>query len=522
MLSRWRLAVLALCASLVLGLAQCGKNRDAESVPQKTPTLRIYALGTLAGAMEPCGCVKSMLGGVDHAAELLRKHQSDVESELLLAAGPLFFLNPSLSEKSRTQDLWKGEVIAKALSAMKLRAWAPGLNDWAAGSEVFRKHTELSGAKALAANLTGVTPFWMTEVGKTKVGVVGISLPLQNGMGPAGVQVGDATLALTQALQKLNAKGAQIRIALLSMPRGEALRLAEKVEGFQLMLVGKPYDEGELNDAPAPAVLVGKTLVIAPQNHLQSLASVDLYVRGDSYDFVDASGLNLREAFEVEKQRIHDLETREPKSPTLAQRRQALSKLEVLLRQYRAPVPPASGSFFFYQTYEVGEAAGQHAGVKSEMDGYYRRVNSHNREAFKDRLPSPVSGDQSHYVGVAACTSCHKEEYAFWKTTRHASAYETLSVQSKEFNLDCVGCHVTGYEKPGGSTVTHVEPLKNVQCEVCHGPGSRHAETGSPKFIQRAPSANLCGPSCHHPPHVGREWTVEQAWPHIIGPGHGL
>ena len=44
----------------------------------------------------------------------------------------------------------------------------------------------------------------------------------------------------------------------------------------------------------------------------------------------------------------------------------------------------------------------------------------------------------------------------------------TLTTQFKEFNLDCVGCHVTGYGRPGGSTVTHVEKLKDVQCEACH------------------------------------------------------
>ncbi|MDX2053071.1 MAG: multiheme c-type cytochrome [Polyangiaceae bacterium] len=513
----------ALSVALVLGVAGCGKNREAESLPPKTPTLRIYALGTLAGAMEPCGCVKSMLGGVDHAAELLRKKQSEVENSLLLAAGPLFFLNPELNAKSQTQELWKSEVVAKSLRSMKLRAWAPGLNDWAGGPEYFKKLTELSGAKPLAANIGQQPPIWMTEVGKTKIGVAGISVPLRNGIGPSGLAVQPPEEALRRALSELNKKGAQVRIALLALPRGDALRLAEKIEGFQLIIVGKPFDEGELNDEPVPAVVIGKTLVVAPQNHLQSLASVDLYVRADSYEFVDASGLSLREEFDVEQQRVQALQKMTPPPSELGQRKQALAEIERRLQEYKRPVPPKSGSFFYYQTAKVHEADGSHDNVKADMDAYYRRVNTHNKEAFKDRLPAPALPGQSHYVGVQVCSTCHQEEYAFWRTTRHAGAYTTLSTQNKEFNLDCVGCHVTGYEKPGGATVTHMETLQGVQCETCHGPGSRHVEKpAGEKLISRSPAQTLCAASCHHPPHVGREWTVGQAWPHIIGKGHGF
>mgnify|MGYP001550634994 FL=1 len=120
------------------------------------------------------------------------------------------------------------------------------------------------------------------------------------------------------------------------------------------------------------------------------------------------------------------------------------------------------------------------------------------------------------------CSSCHQEERKFWETTKHSYAYETLSSDHKEFNLDCVSCHVTGYEKPGGSTVTHVEKFTDVQCETCHGPGSAHvANPGNLSLIRRTPDANLCASSCHHPPHVGADWNVAAAWPRIIGPGHG-
>jgi RecJ-like exonuclease len=148
-------------------------------------------------------------------------------------------------------------------------------------------------------------------------------------------------------------------------------------------------------------------------------------------------------------------------------------------------------------------------------------VNEHNQVAFADRLPPPRKGDQPTYVGVEVCTKCHDDARAFWDKTKHSHAYKTLSDQSKEFNLDCVSCHVTGYEQPGGSSVTHVDKLESVQCEVCHGPGSKHS--AAPKKVAqpvKKPKSDLCV-SCHHPPHV-EAFDAKAAMDEIIGPGHGL
>jgi hypothetical protein len=156
------------------------------------------------------------------------------------------------------------------------------------------------------------------------------------------------------------------------------------------------------------------------------------------------------------------------------------------------------------------------------MNAYYQRVNEHNRAAFKDRVPVPAPDGESSYVGGTACAACHEEEDKVWRTTPHSSAYQTLVKDHKEFNLECVGCHVTGYERPGGSTVTHVSRLKDVGCEVCHGPGSRHAAQPARRdLIARTPRRTLCASECHHPPHVKDDWSVERAWPKILGPGHG-
>ena len=133
-----------------------------------------------------------------------------------------------------------------------------------------------------------------------------------------------------------------------------------------------------------------------------------------------------------------------------------------------------------------------------------RIASRRNRVPAKDAL----------YIGVEACANCHDEEYKFWQHTPHGGAYATLSKEHKEFNLDCVSCHVTGYEKPGGSTVTHVAGLENVQCEVCHGPGSRHEDQPvgpSDAPASKAHPKSLCAPAvCHHPPRKSEGWSVDR------------
>ncbi len=523
--------------TLLVLSAACGgscrgsHDHDAASVPPKTPTVRLYLVSSPAGALEPCGCVKDMLGGVDHVAAYVKSQADDAPNSALFASGPLFFMNSALTTERQTQDSWKADTLARALGAAGLRAWAPGANDWAAGADTFQALASAAQATALAANLKapGVQPVRMFDIGGNKVGVAGVSVPSYLGKLPAGVTLGDPLAAVKSAKASLDAQGARLRILLAAMPRGEALRLLDQVPGFQVLVVGKPYDQGESNDPPTPPEVVGSTLVVEGPNHLQALGVVDLFVRNDKFEFADGS--NTAQAAELEsvQGRVSELEKRlaaadptgKSADPDLTARRADLTRLKAEQQKLATPSVPVQGSFFQYHLVEVRDALGSSPTAHALIDGYYQRVNDHNHEVFKDKLPEPAPAGTSHYVGTEACSTCHKTERAFWDKTQHATAYATLSTAHKEFNLDCVSCHVTGYDKPGGSTVVHVENLTNVQCEVCHGPGSRHVAAPKAENLISLPERGLCAATCHHPPHVHTDWSVSDAWPKIIGPGHG-
>ncbi|MEP7052140.1 MAG: multiheme c-type cytochrome [Pseudomonadota bacterium] len=517
--------------SLAVALGgSCKCSHEAATVPPKTPTVRLYLVSSPAGALEPCGCVKDMLGGADHLAAYVKSQSEDAPNSALLAAGPLFFMNTQLSSERQTQDSWKADALARSLGAAGLRAWAPGANDWAAGADTFAALASAAQATPLAANLVapGLQPLRVFDVGGNKVGVVGISLPAQNGKLPSGVSALDALAELKKSKTTLDNQGAKLRVLLTAMPRGDALRLIDQVPGFQLLVVGKPYDEGESNDPPTPPELVGATLVVQAPNHLQALGVVDLFVRDDKFVFADGSNTAAVAERESLAGRIKELEARletasangKTAAADLAALRAELARLQASQHKLAAPSAPTQGSFFQYRYVEVRDGLGVEPTVHELIGGYYQRVNDHNHDVFKDKLPVPAAPGQSHYVGVEACSTCHKSEREFWNHTQHAAAYPTLASEHKEFNLDCVSCHVTGYDKPGGSTVVHVEKLENVQCEVCHGPGSRHVDAPLDAKLISIPEQNYCAATCHHTPHVKADWSAALSWPKIVGPGH--
>lgn len=106
---------------------------------------------------------------------------------------------------------------------------------------------------------------------------------------------------------------------------------------------------------------------------------------------------------------------------------------------------------------------------------------------------SVVSADGQHaYIGAKKCRMCHLKEYNAWSQTKMANVFELLKPgvrpdvkkaakldPSKDYTTDslCLGCHTTGYGKPGGFVDLATTPdLVGVGCEMCHGPGGTYTQ----------------------------------------------
>jgi 2',3'-cyclic-nucleotide 2'-phosphodiesterase (5'-nucleotidase family) len=517
-----------------LGLAACEGCRSTGASPAAvpsavppsgalSPTARLYLVTDLAGALEPCGCTKDQLGGLDHFGAWVKKEGAQAPHALVASSGPLFFMDDELRGDRADQDRIKAETIARVFRGLDFAAFAPGRNDWDDGAGGLAKLAATSGGAVVLTSGKAV----VREVGGIAVGFVGFGQTADEAPAASAEDV------VKRGVEDAKKQGAEALIALVAVGRGEAKRVADAVPELTAVVVGAPKSSGDGNTSAPQGEQVGNVLVVQAANHLQSVAVLDLFVReplvrGKVVRFADATGLELARKREDLARRIDELHVkiagwerdRSVAAADVAERRRELASLEAQRDALDVKPPPARGSFFRYAVKEMRDSLGNDAAIESDMRDYYKAVNDHNRVAFADRVAPAAGPDQASYLGIDACTVCHSSARQVWDRTTHAHAYATLSTQFKEFNLECVGCHVTGYEQPGGSTVTHVAKLENVQCEVCHGPGSRHVTnpTDRTRIIAR-PDAARCL-DCHHPPHV-EGFDAQARMKDILGPGHG-
>ncbi len=112
------------------------------------------------------------------------------------------------------------------------------------------------------------------------------------------------------------------------------------------------------------------------------------------------------------------------------------------------------------------------AAVKQVEDKAKELQRQQQQQKARD-LEGKISSDK--FLGSEKCRRCHEPQYEQWLTTGHARAHATLATAGKQTEAECVSCHVTGWEKPGGYAADMKEPdLTNVQCESCHDVGTKH------------------------------------------------
>ena len=502
--------------SSLLALAACEgcKSTNPPNVaadsPVAPPTLRLYLVSDLAGALEPCGCVKDQLGGLDRFLAFEDAEAKRGIASAMVAAGPLFFMDATLAEDRRAQELTKAETLADGLRKANLLAFAPAANDHALGDPTLAELAKRSGGAALA----GESRVVVREVGGIKIGLIGID-PQHSG---------EAERVARAGYEEAKAQGARVFVVLASIGRGAAKRVADAVPELTAVLVGSPSGGGDTNTETPPGERLGNVLIAETGNHLQTVSILDLTVRADGSTFADASNLDDKKTRRELDEKLKKLRTKiavasagtqtgdDGQNAELATLRAAREKLDF------GPTPK-EGNYARYRILEVRESLGKADFAVQLFRAYYKKVNDSNKVAFADRKPRPPAAGEASYVGQDACVDCHEAPKKVWDKTAHAHAYATLSDQFKEFNLDCVSCHVTGYDKPGGSTVTAVKGLTDVQCEVCHGPGSKHAKDPKLAMPIPRPGAEACL-GCHHPPHV-HTFDAALKMNEILGPGHG-
>ncbi len=119
------------------------------------------------------------------------------------------------------------------------------------------------------------------------------------------------------------------------------------------------------------------------------------------------------------------------------------------------------------------------------------------------------AGDAPQFTGVKTCGMCHKkadvgEQLKIWENSKHANAYKTLQTAeadkiAKDLEIEgkaadakeCLSCHAVGYDVDASLKAKKFKVEQGVQCESCHGAGSKYKKKSIMKDHAKAVAAGL-------------------------------
>lgn len=164
---------------------------------------------------------------------------------------------------------------------------------------------------------------------------------------------------------------------------------------------------------------------------------------------------------------------------------------------------------------------------------------------FLALLCSLIVSAQNKYIGVKACSKCHRTEkqgkqFDIWQKSNHANAYTTLTTarsdsiaKARELKKtaaespECLKCHIIGNGVDTTQFVKGFNYKDGVQCETCHGAGSNYKpvhimkdrqksiERGMKEYKDQKAIEAFCK-TCHNEKSpIHKEFKFKEAWQKI-------
>lgn len=402
----------------------------------RKPDLVVLLTGQVYGYLQPCGCSDPQYGGLERRYNFVQGlHQRGWP----VVAADL----GDIPQKSGPQALLKYRYIMESMKRIGYSAAGIGESEAAQGLMNALAEFALNNPspRIVSANLDRkdpagndkfpnmLAPFEVvSQPGQPTVAFVGAT-----GKSVAAVikdhedgKFTDADKALTAVLADPAVAQADIRVLLFQGDLAEAKEVAKRFPQFQVVQCLTLEEE-----PPGRPNVVGKSWVIEVGHKGRHVGTVGVYRTGQR-----------ERPFELYYESV------------------------MLGPEFRTP--------------DTEEAAQP---ILALFEDYAREVKrgDYLRQYPKMQHPMQRAFPNATYVGSEACRSCHRESYKIWKASPHSHAYQTL-VDAKrptlrQFDGECVRCHVTGFEYETGFASEAATPrLKDNGCENCHGPCSLHVQ----------------------------------------------
>ncbi len=448
----------AIPAGPLFGLAPAEPN---PSPPAGKPVrdLTVIFTGDTNGFLEHCGCKVNQSGGVARRATVLGRLRREHPGAPVVDLGNAF----TRPENQTQLDYLAREeqrLYLETMAAMRYDAAAVGMNELLFGSVWFRGATRGLAIPYVSSNVAerGIPLAPASRIlhaGSLRVAVVsafepphGPGTPPQFEANTTALSISDPVSSLARAVPEVR-DHADLVIVIGRLEPGTIRRVLRAVPGIDVIISNASGTSALIRTSGTPETIgdqgfLGRTLVLYEDSRNYGLESVNL--------LLDASN-----RVAGAKTTHHWLYEDVPDQP----------------------------------------------GIRAMLNRFYDRVGTRDsaQASVRPLFANSAARMTGVYVGAARCAGCHRMEFDQWKSTRHATAYKTLLDAHRHYQPRCVVCHVVGFRTRNGYKLgSPEEPLANVQCEVCHGPGSAHAAEPVHARMERTPPESTCL-ECHNPQH---------------------
>ena len=426
---------------------------------------------------------------------------------LQVDAGDMLFGRPTVSDNEAQQRKIKGELLIEASAQMGVHGLTIGEGDLVFGVDWLVRMADKHKAAYVSANVVrsddGALLFpasRVVTVGSYTIGITGVTgaeISLNDG------RVEDPVAALAAVVPALRAKGVDFVVLLAHTGLDEARVLSQQVAGIDLVFVGHSRRHQE------DPLIQGTSAIFEAGSRGKHVGEVRIDVREGGSGWSDPAGrdraLKQKQQMERQVRRYEEQIAGEDNPSAKARIERVLTFQQRKLAELAVP-PPDNGEGHGLRGRRVpmNRDIEDQKALGALVDSYLAMLGPGNSgDKVRDALAQAdvrkveVRDSYGDYIAARSCMGCHPGEHRDWMGTPHSRAYATLVKDQRHFDLDCWSCHVTGAGTKGGPTGPgDVGPLKNVQCESCHGPGRAHVASQKKEDIVRTPTEATCL-TCH-------------------------
>ncbi len=414
----------------------------------------------------------------------------------------------------------KAELLLASQAKLGLDGLTPGDGDLAFGLDFLVAGAAKNELPYVSANLAGpdgTLAFPATRVVERaglKIGLTGL-IGEEFALPDARILPVDA--AATAAVAALKAQGVDLIVVLSHLGLTGDKALAEAVPGIDAIFGGHDRRHQE-----SPAI-VGQTAIFQSGSRAKYVGQATFELVPGATGWADPKGredaLRQRERTASQVTRYEQQLAEATDDATRQRLQRVLTFARKRLEDIAVPDEVSGPANRIDATkIPMGGTLADEPGMKALVDATLEVMgpeiggDAHGHKGDDHQKMPPPAGP---FVTGRACRGCHPAQYKDWAETGHARAYATLMKEKRHFDQDCWSCHVTGAGQPGGpQTPTEAGPLRNVQCEACHGPGQEHMANPVQGNVVRAPAEATCR-VCHSDAQTEGRFLYDEYLPKI-------